>query len=214
MFINFGSDPVLQYLTTFFLNRPDPVLHCQPDPVLQCLTTFSSTGLTQFCNVSLIQFCNAWQLFFLTGLTQFCNVYTTSAWPSFAMLDNFFLNRPDPILQCLPDPVLQCIYNISQSQLCNTCQFFCSTGLTQFYNAPTSPSFAVINVPQACTSLATIENIGWHQLVLPLQANVHVRWPTFARVFDWTMWSCSIGLHHIRSHCIRSHCTRLGHSPA
>jgi len=132
--------PSFAVLDNFFLNRPDPVLQCQPDPVLQCLTTFSSTGLTQFCNVSLTQFCSNWQLF------------SQQAWPSFAM---YLQHRPVPALQHLsiflfnrPDPVLQCSH---QSQFCN------------FYQTSAHPSFAVINVPQACSRFAIIENIGLAQ---------------------------------------------------
>ena len=97
--------------------------------------------------------------------------------------------------------------NVGLTQLCNACQYLGSSGLTQFCNvflssAGTSfamlqpvpvlqclsnmacPSFAVIDVPQACTSFAYI---GWCRLVPSLQANVHVGWTTFARVCDWTM---------------------------
>ena len=59
--------------------------------------------------------------------------------------------------------------NIGLTHFCNVLQFFCSPGLTHFCNVyPTLawPSFAVIDVPQACTSFAVFENIGLSQFCI------------------------------------------------
>ena len=130
----------------------------RPDPLLQCSTIFCPTGLTHFCNIS-------------------------KHWPDplLQCFTIFLSNRPDPLLQCSTiflsnrsDPLLQCIYMSAwpsfamffYHQLVPVLQCSSQSQFCNVYPTLAWPSFALIDVPQACTSFAVFENIGLSQFCI------------------------------------------------